>query len=237
MSLSLCGRSSSVGSPHTQNQRNPAGTDNEGENKCSQVKLHLQSDAYNAQWHQWDRSFDLLKAVCVPERSREKNSCKIQVLWIYKTDVFYPMSERGLSETGLIHYLRCHLVNLTTHFQSVQDQISSVNETINLINHSNFLLPQLCFPSSNTILHVEVARLIKTGLLLRKHPYKWLQTKPRYILYKSYNKYASTTVCTLLLLEMCWVNFVFFIADCSLRCCLTEQHYTKRCFFNTLTDI
>lgn len=49
MSLSLCGRSSSVGSPHTQNQRNPAGTDDEGENKCSQVKLHLQSDAYNAQ--------------------------------------------------------------------------------------------------------------------------------------------------------------------------------------------
>lgn len=107
----------------------------------------------------------------------------------------------------------------------------------NLINHSNFLLPHLCFPSSNTILHVEVVRLIKTGLLLRKHRYKWLQTKPRYILYKSHNKYASTTVCTLLLLEMCWVNFVFFIADCSLRCCLTEQHYTKRCFFNTLTDI
>lgn len=115
---------------------------------------------------------DILKAVCVPERSHEKNSCKTQVLSVYKTDVFYPMSERGLSETGLIHYLRCHLVNLTTHFQSVQDQISSVNATINLINHSNFLLPQLCFPSSKTILHVEVARLIKTGLLLRKHRYK-----------------------------------------------------------------
>lgn len=180
---------------------------------------------------------DILKAVCVSERSREKNSCIIQVLSIYKTDVFYPMSERGLSKTSLIHYLRCHLVNLTTQFQSVRDQISSVNETINLINHSNFLLPHLCFPSSNTILHVEVVRLIKTGLLLRKHRYKWLQTKPHYILYKSHNKYASTAVCTLLLLEMCWVNFVFFIADCSLRCCLTEQHYTKRCFFNTLTDI
>lgn len=83
---------------------------------------------------------DILKAVCVPERSREKNSCIIQVLSIYKTDVFYPMSERGLSETGLIHYLRCHLVNLTTQFQSVRDQISSVNETINLINHSNSAL-------------------------------------------------------------------------------------------------
>lgn len=62
MSLSLCGRSSSVGSPHTQNQRNPAGTDDEGENKCSQVKLHLQSDAYNAQWHQWDRSFGYIES-------------------------------------------------------------------------------------------------------------------------------------------------------------------------------
>lgn len=171
ISLSLCGRSSSVGSPHTQNQRNPAGTDDEGENKCSQVKLHLQSDAYNATSE--IGLLDILQAVCVPERSRGKNSCKIQLLSIYKTDVFYPMSERGLSETGLIHYLRCHLVNLTTHFQSVRDQISSVNGTINLINHSNFLLPQLCFPSSSkTILHVEVTRLIKTGFLLRKRRYK-----------------------------------------------------------------